>query len=108
MRPLRSPSRESPGERTERTQRELRPAGLPAGAAGAAPNATFRRRARYLRMTSTIHVILEPDPNPGPAKVYAVPWVVALVAGKLRDPLSPAIEKIALRYFQLFPPAAKA
>jgi hypothetical protein len=58
-------------------------------------------------MTST----LDPEPVPaGPAEVCAALWLGALLVaiGELRDPFPPPIEELARRYFEAFPPDAKA
>jgi len=49
-------------------------------------------------------------PTPGPAEVYAALWLGALLvaAGELPDPFPPPIEELARRYFEEFPPDAKA
>jgi hypothetical protein len=48
--------------------------------------------------------------TPGPAEVYAALWLGALLvaAGELPDPFPPPIEELARRYFEAFPPDAKA
>jgi hypothetical protein len=42
--------------------------------------------------------------------VYAALWLGALLvaSGELRDPFPPPIEELARRYFEAFPPDAKA
>jgi len=49
-------------------------------------------------------------PTPGPAEVYAALWLGALLvaAGELPDPFPPPVEELAGRYFEEFPPDAKA
>ena len=56
---------------------------------------------------------ITPDSRPtgaGPAEVYAALWLGALLvaAGELPDPFPPPIEELARRYFEQFPPDAKA
>jgi hypothetical protein len=48
-------------------------------------------------------------PNPA-AEVYAALWHGALLAaaGELSDPFPPQIEELARRYFERYPPDAKA
>jgi hypothetical protein len=49
-------------------------------------------------------------PTPGLAEVYAALWLGTLLvaAGELPDPFPPPIEELARRYFERFPPRAKA
>jgi hypothetical protein len=51
-----------------------------------------------------------PDPAPGPTEVYAALCFGALLAaaGELPDPFPPPIEELARRYFEAYPPEAKA
>ena len=50
------------------------------------------------------------DPAKHASEVYAALWLGALLAaaGELPDPFPPPIEELARRYFERFPPNAKA
>jgi hypothetical protein len=54
--------------------------------------------------------MLPSHPAPGPTEVYAALWLGALLAaaGEPPDPFPPPIEELARRYFEAFPPEAKA
>lgn len=49
-------------------------------------------------------------PTPGPAEVYAALWLGAILraTGAPIDPIPPALADLARRYFEWFPPEAKA